>query len=65
MGGYSRKTCEIYLIVPFFSGENKKEVQGRKMTRQSRVSCDEDKNSNERQFEVSPDGSKSRLNHHC
>lgn len=62
MGGYSSETCETHLIISFFSGENKKIVQGRKMTKEYRFSCDEDKESNEGHFEISP---KTRLDHQC
>lgn len=58
MGGQSSKTCETHLIISFFSGENKKKVQGRKVTRENLVSCDEDININKRHFEICPDGPK-------
>lgn len=65
MGRYCSKTCGIHLIVSFFLEENKKKVKGRKTTRESRISCDEDINSNESHFEISPDGPKARLGYQC
>lgn len=65
MGGQRSKTCETHLIISFFSGENKKKVQGRRVTRENLVSWDEDMNSNKRHFEISPHGPKARLGEVC
>lgn len=55
-GGDRGQTCHSHLIISFLSGNVRKKVQGRRMTRVFWVSCDGDTNSSKKHYEISPDG---------